>query len=123
MPCSLGTRLGEVRDEYAAALAGYALNLGLAFQLADDALDLVGDTQLLGKATLTDIREGVYSYPLIYVLSQGGADGVRLRALLRQARLNESELRAVVRRSFGIGELWTKHSIEPASMPLAPMNA
>jgi geranylgeranyl pyrophosphate synthase len=93
LPCGLGALLAGAPEDTRRVLAQYARALGLAFQLADDALDLSGDESILGKPTLTDIREGVYSFPIIYALHQNGGE---LRDTLRKARLNETEVRAVI---------------------------
>jgi len=94
LPCRLGALLAGAPDETAHVLAQYARALGLAFQLTDDALDLSGDESILGKPTLADIREGVYSFPIIHALHRNGNGG--LRSTLRKARLNEAELHDVV---------------------------
>jgi heptaprenyl diphosphate synthase len=93
LPCRLGALLAGAPEETLLALTKYARALGLAFQLADDALDLAGDERVLGKPTLTDIREGVYSYPVIYALHH---DGDSIRGMLRKARLDEAEVRDVI---------------------------
>jgi geranylgeranyl pyrophosphate synthase len=103
LPCRLGALLAGAPEESSRLLAQYARALGLAFQLADDALDLSGDESVLGKPTLTDIRQGVYSFPIIYALHCNGNSG--LRGTLRKARLDEAEVRdaiASVRRSGAI---------------------
>jgi len=47
------------------ALRAYGLNLGLAFQLADDALDYGGQSEVLGKNAGDDFREGKVTLPLL----------------------------------------------------------
>jgi heptaprenyl diphosphate synthase len=53
------------RDELRPALKSYGRHLGLAFQIVDDLLDLVGDEELTGKVPGTDLREGVYTLPVL----------------------------------------------------------
>jgi heptaprenyl diphosphate synthase len=100
LPCVLGAKLAGADPSQVAALVAYAHKLGLAFQIADDALDVAGDASVLGKTTLTDLREGIYSLPLILVLQQQvpgcAGETVRLRGILRQARLSESDLQEIV---------------------------
>jgi len=53
------------------ALRAYGRNLGLAFQLVDDALDYSGDSANLGKATGDDFREGKITLPVILSFRRG----------------------------------------------------
>jgi len=55
------------------AMRDYALNLGLAFQLADDALDYGGSTADLGKNAGDDFREGKATLPLLLAIARTGA--------------------------------------------------
>ncbi len=48
------------------ALERFALNLGLAFQITDDLLDLNGDENVVGKTLRTDLMNGKMTLPLIY---------------------------------------------------------
>jgi octaprenyl-diphosphate synthase len=54
----LGAMLGSGTQEQIAALEQYGFNLGLAFQIVDDILDLVADSQQLGKTAGIDVRQG-----------------------------------------------------------------
>ena len=54
----LGATIGHAPADWTAALKDYAFNLGLAFQIADDILDLIGDVQTLGKNAGIDIAQG-----------------------------------------------------------------
>jgi octaprenyl-diphosphate synthase len=55
------------------AMRDYAMNLGLAFQLADDALDYGGATETLGKNAGDDFREGKATLPLLLAIARAGA--------------------------------------------------
>jgi octaprenyl-diphosphate synthase len=52
------------------ALRAYGLNLGLAFQLADDALDYGGSSETLGKNAGDDFREGKVTMPLLLAVAR-----------------------------------------------------
>jgi heptaprenyl diphosphate synthase len=55
---------------------------GVAFQLADDVLDIAGDPEESGKVNGTDLREGVPTLPTLYALASTDAASARLRELL-----------------------------------------
>jgi octaprenyl-diphosphate synthase len=56
-----------------AALKSYGRNLGIAFQLVDDALDYAGDSKRLGKSVGDDFREGKITLPVILCFRRGDA--------------------------------------------------
>ena len=94
----MGAALSEASGSVTEALAEYGRHLGLGFQLADDALDLVGEASRLGKATGTDLREGIYSLPVLWALRQPNGNGKWLQERLRQARLSAAEEAEVIKR-------------------------
>ncbi|MBO9709063.1 MAG: polyprenyl synthetase family protein [Caulobacter sp.] len=61
-----------VPAEKSTALRDYGMNLGLAFQLADDALDYGGTTEALGKNAGDDFREGKATLPLLLAIARSG---------------------------------------------------
>jgi geranylgeranyl reductase family protein len=122
LPCRLGAVLSHASALVADSLSRYGLHLGLSFQLADDALDLIGDASRLGKATGTDLREGVYSLPVLWALRQQNGEGEWLRERLRKARLSseeEQEVVARVRESGGVEAAMTIARREAESAKLA----
>ena len=54
-------------------LSGFGLNLGIAFQIADDILDCSGDTIETGKVAGTDLREGTPTLPLLLAAQEDEA--------------------------------------------------
>ncbi len=63
--CEIGAILAGAGHEQQAALRDYGMNLGVAFQLADDLLDFTADQDTLGKASGADLVEGKLTLPLI----------------------------------------------------------
>ncbi len=63
--CRSAGILANRGEEQKNALEHFGLNLGLAFQLVDDALDYRADADDLGKQLLTDLREGKLTLPLL----------------------------------------------------------
>lgn len=55
----MGSILAGASDEVVACLSEYAHNLGLAFQIVDDMLDIVGDPEVMGKPVGADITQGM----------------------------------------------------------------
>lgn len=63
--CEIGAILAGVSPEVQQAFRDYGMNLGIAFQLADDLLDFTGSEHDLGKAAGADLLEGKLTLPLI----------------------------------------------------------
>jgi geranylgeranyl pyrophosphate synthase len=97
LPCRLGAELGGAAPEVIEALATYGREVGLAFQLADDALDLAGHPSRLGKPVASDLREGVYSLATLRVLAREGPGGP-LGLLVARANLTPPEIEAALER-------------------------
>lgn len=68
--CEVGAILGAATPEQQAALRDYGMHLGIAFQLSDDVLDLMSETESLGKEAGSDLLEGKLTLPLIYLLER-----------------------------------------------------
>ncbi len=69
------------------ALGEYGRNLGLAFQIVDDVLDLTADEDRLGKPAASDLREGKATLAVIHALERGtGADREAIRTVLAERR-------------------------------------
>jgi octaprenyl-diphosphate synthase len=74
----IGGMLGGVTREQEQALQEYGFNLGIAFQLVDDLLDVTGDLAAVGKPVGADLREGKMTLPLIHLLQQGEEVGEKI---------------------------------------------
>jgi len=91
----------EATAASAAALAGkesdafglYGKNLGLAFQIIDDVLDITSDSETLGKPALADFKEGKTTLPYIYLYQAlNDRDRERLTGLYRKELAAEEAL-------------------------------
>ena len=67
----------------------YGRNLGLAFQIVDDVLDLTASEEVLGKPVASDLREGKATLAVIHALERGtGADREAIRTVLADRAFN-----------------------------------
>ena len=65
-----GARAGGLDEADCAKLETYGDKLGVAFQIVDDALDVDGEADVLGKELFADLREGKMTYPLLVALDR-----------------------------------------------------
>lgn len=79
--CEIGARLGEASDEETGRLAAFGSAIGVAFQLFDDILDLVGTPEQTGKARGGDLRDGTITLPVIFALADDPALGEDVAAV------------------------------------------
>jgi geranylgeranyl diphosphate synthase type I len=73
-PCASGALVGGASEEQAALAGRFGEELGMAYQIQDDALDLVGDETALGKPVFTDLRGGKKSVILLHCLHRCSGD-------------------------------------------------
>jgi len=102
--CQGAALLAEAEPEHVAALGAFGTNLGLAFQITDDVLDLVGDESEFGKTVGRDLAEGMPTLPMIYAVTERDGDSPALAARILAPRKSPDELRellAIIRRSRG----------------------
>src|SRR3954468_14967438 len=69
--CEVGPALGVKEKSVQAACRSYGMNLGIAFQLIDDALDYGGTSAKLGKNVGDDFREGKITLPVVLSYRRG----------------------------------------------------
>lgn len=72
--CETGGVVAGQDDKITRALYDYGLNLGIAFQIADDVLDYMASEAKLGKSLGDDLKEGKMTLPVIYALQQASED-------------------------------------------------
>lgn len=82
-----GGRIGGADERRLEALRRFGENIGLAFQIQDDILDLVGDESKLGKKTGSDIKQEKVTYPYFLGLEASRAEAERLTLAAREAVL------------------------------------
>jgi octaprenyl-diphosphate synthase len=79
----IGALYSGAAPDVVAAMERYGRHIGIAFQIADDLLDIVGEERATGKSLGTDLEQQKMTLPLIRLLSVAPeAQGTRLRRIL-----------------------------------------
>jgi octaprenyl-diphosphate synthase len=83
--CSqMGGILGGADEEQLEKLRRYGMNIGIAFQLADDVLDFSSTESALGKPVVNDLKEGRLTLPLIYLVQANPEYREMVQTVLRE---------------------------------------
>ena len=78
----LGAYHAGASEEHVDALHRIGMAVGMIFQIVDDIIDIFSDPEQSGKTPGTDLREGVFTLPVLHALQEEGAVGDELRSLL-----------------------------------------
>ena len=85
----LGAILGGASAEQEAALGQYGHDLGMAFQIVDDVLDLTASEDVLGKPVASDLREGKATMAVIHALERCTAEErAKIETVLQHGAFN-----------------------------------
>ncbi len=100
--CQAGALIVADGEFPARSLKEYGLNFGIAFQIIDDCLDLVGREELLGKATGADLRVGEFTLPILYLLDKADLkESKEIKKLLYSAREDRNSFNELRKRFAG----------------------
>ncbi|MCL1949670.1 MAG: polyprenyl synthetase family protein [Turicibacter sp.] len=94
LSCYLGAEVSQANNFYKHLAKKVGHNIGMAFQIMDDILDYTKNADLIGKPVLNDMKQGVYSLPLIYAMNQDPQ--AFLPYLKKKENMTDSDLLAVV---------------------------
>ena len=87
--------LRQANREIVEAMRRFGYQVGMAFQIVDDVLDFAGDERRMGKPLGGDLRNGLLTLPSLLYL-EGRPDGAALSEAIRNRRLDEARLDALV---------------------------
>lgn len=91
--CKIGGILGGFKGHLLESLESFGTQVGVAFQLVDDALDFLAKEEKLGKPTGNDLRSGNATLPLIRTMSlANNNDHIRLQEIMKVLPMGDSEL-------------------------------
>src|SRR5213594_3298913 len=103
--CSQGAALlADAEPDHVAALGAFGTSLGMAFQITDDVLDLVGDETDFGKTVCRDLLEGMPTLPMIYAVADQDGKGADLATRILAPAKSAADVRSLlddIRRSSG----------------------
>lgn len=94
--CRVGALSADLPVEHVNRFGEFGKNFGMAFQLIDDVLDLIGDPDRLGKPVGADMRSGVLTMPALLELAQPNGGDLRALLLRRQSADLEQASRMIV---------------------------
>lgn len=93
--CKVGALAASMPVDYVYNLEQFGLCLGYAYQIIDDLLDFMSDSEMLGKPVGTDLLEGNITLPVIHAL-RSIKYGIWLRTLLESGLLTEEMMPQVI---------------------------
>ncbi len=104
----MGAILGRTDDATIEQVRSFAYEIGLAFQIKDDILDLTRDDATLGKPAGNDLRQGTVTLPTLYFAQQmdpAGDDAVLLERVITAEELDDADLDALIGRIRASGAI------------------
>lgn len=131
--CELGARYPGGREEIGQELWLYGSEIGLAFQIVDDCLDVVGEESVVGKSVGNDVEDGKVTLPVLHAYRRAdAATQARIREIYTQPGLARRVelLRAACDLASGVEsamaratELANKARARVAALPESPARA
>ena len=116
--CAMGAISAKKPTKDVRNLSVFGRNLGIAFQITDDLIGIMGDSKVTGKAVGNDIREGKKSLPILLAIRKArGSNKKKILRVFGKSKTTRAELNAVVSiiRSLGIEETVRKQALRYAN--------
>lgn len=94
--CSLGATIAASVDKnISEKLTDFAYNMGMAFQITDDILDIVGNEKDMGKPTMVDLNHDVITLPIIYALKHSNNDDKNILVRILKNEYKEDDYKKI----------------------------
>lgn len=103
--CQVGATISNPKKHLQRALSGYGLNLGIAFQIIDDYLDLMSKEETAGKTPGQDIRTGEMTLPILNLLESLPEEERKELKILLASRNGKETLQRIRKRLFNSGAI------------------
>jgi geranylgeranyl pyrophosphate synthase len=93
----MGAILAKANDVEIDAMRDFGADVGMAFQIIDDVLDLSGSTEEIGKPAGLDLRQGTVTLPTMIFMAQadGSATATEVRRIVDGGEASDEQLRSV----------------------------
>ncbi len=105
--CEIGAIMSHATTDQRAAMASFGRHLGVAFQIVDDILDLVGSPERMGKTLGTDLANRRVTAPLIFALScEPPAIRARVRRMVDAPTVDATGLLSLIEESGALQLSW-----------------
>ena len=112
--CAMGAICAKKSAKDVRNLSVFGRNLGIAFQITDDLIGIMGDSKVTKKPVGNDIREGKKSLPILLAIRKArGADKKKILRIFGKSKATRTEINVVVGiiRSLGIEETVRKQAL------------
>jgi heptaprenyl diphosphate synthase len=93
--CRLGALVCGAIEEEIEMLGLYGENLGIAFQVYDDVLDISGKESSMGKSVGTDLRDGTLTIPVFFALEET-SESDELKKIVESKNMSDDELEKAI---------------------------
>lgn len=122
--CRIGALIGGATEEQADKMAQFGINLGIAFQIQDDWLDVYGDAATFGKPIGGDINNNKKTYPLLAAYEARTVDSIAIRVAM-DLPAGDMKVRTITRLydRLGISEKVRKVIAHYSSLALAALKS
>jgi heptaprenyl diphosphate synthase len=88
------------------------LNIGIAFQIMDDFLDYTADSEKLGKPVLADIKQGIYSAPVLFALASDNRLAEHLKKAQFDVALTLIQTSAALKQTHDLAQKYTQKALK-----------
>jgi len=98
----IGASEAKCSKQLTAKLANIGLNIGMAFQIIDDILDYVGSEDIVGKPLGNDLKQGIFTLPLLYTLK---VENNGIEEILKKKDYTAEDIRNIITKTIELGGL------------------
>ena len=116
--CAMGAICAKKKPKDVKNLSSFGRNLGIAFQITDDLIGIMGDSKLTKKPVGNDIREGKKSLPILLAIRKArGKDKQKILKVFGRSNSTKKDIQSTVNiiRSLGIEDIVRKKALQYAN--------